>query len=100
MSDTNTGEIKKHAKIYVMVFVALLALTLITVTISSLHLGIAAAVTVALIIAAMKGSLVASFFMHLISEKKVIYLALILTAIFLLALLFLPLTAFYDRIGK
>ncbi len=100
MSDANTGEIKKHVKIYVMVFVALLALTLITVAISSLHLGIAAAVAVALVIAAMKGSLVASFFMHLISEKKVIYLALIITAIFLLALLFLPLTEFYDRIGK
>ena len=100
MSDTNTGEIKKHVRTYVTVFVALLALTLITVTISSLHLGIAVAVTVALIIAAMKGSLVASFFMHLISERKVIYLALILTAIFLLALLFLPLTEFYDRIGK
>jgi caa(3)-type oxidase subunit IV len=75
-------------------------LTLITVTISSLHLGIAAAVVVALVIAAMKGSLVASYFMHLISEKKVIYLALILTAVFLLALILLPLTAFYDMIGR
>jgi cytochrome c oxidase subunit 4 len=100
MTDTGAGEIRKHVKIYVMVFVALLALTLITVTISYLQLGIAAAVIVALVIATMKGSLVASYFMHLISEKKVVYLALILTAVFLLALIMLPLTAYYDRIGK
>jgi cytochrome c oxidase subunit 4 len=99
MTSVVADEIKKHVKVYVAVFVALLALTLITVTISSLHLGIVAAVVAALVIATMKGSLVASFFMHLISEKKLVYLALILTAIFLLALLFLPLTAYYDRIG-
>ncbi len=100
MSSEGAGDIKKHVRTYVMVFVALLALTLITVTISSLHLGIAAAVVAALVIATMKGSLVASYFMHLISEKKVVYLALILTAVFLLALIVLPLTAYFDRIGK
>jgi cytochrome c oxidase subunit 4 len=99
MSDTNVPEMKKHVKSYILVFAALLVLTIITVTVSSLHLGIAVAVTIALIIAAMKGSLVASFFMHLISEKKVVFLALILTLVFLLALLFLPLTEYYDRIG-
>ena len=100
MSSAAAGEIKRHVRVYVIVFAALLALTLITVTVSYLHLGIVAAVVVALVIATMKGSLVASFFMHLISEKKVVYLALILTAIFLLALLFLPLTAYYDSIGN
>jgi cytochrome c oxidase subunit 4 len=100
MSSEGAGDIKKHVRTYVVVFVALLALTLITVVVSSLQLGIAAAVVVALVIATMKGSLVASYFMHLISEKKVVYLALILTAVFLLALILLPLTAFYDKIGK
>ena len=100
MSSISTGDIRKHVKVYVMVFVALLALTIITVTISYLHLGIAAAIIVALLIATMKGSLVASYFMHLISEKKVVYLALILTAVFLLALLVLPIGAYYDRIGN
>ncbi|MGA9362834.1 MAG: cytochrome C oxidase subunit IV family protein [Bacteroidota bacterium] len=100
MNREGAVDIKKHVRTYVMVFVALLALTLITVTISSLHLGIAAAIVAALLIAAMKSSLVASYFMHLISEKKVVYLALILTAVFLLALIVLPLTAYFDRIGK
>jgi cytochrome c oxidase subunit 4 len=100
MSSAAADEIKKHVRVYVVVFVALLALTVITVTISSLHLGIVAAVAAALVIATTKGSLVASYFMHLISEKKLVYLALILTAVLLLALLFLPLTAYYDRIGN
>ena len=100
MSSEGAGDIKKHVKTYVMVFVALLALTLITVTISSLHLRIAVAVVAALVIATMKGSLVASYFMHLISEKKVVYLALILTGVLLLALILLPLTAFYDKIAR
>jgi len=100
MSSEGAGDIKKHVRTYVVVFIALFALTLITVAISTLHLGIAAAVVVALLIATMKGSLVASYFMHLISEKKVVYLALILTAVLLLALILLPLTAFYDKIGR
>ncbi len=96
-TETNNGhseaEIKKHVKTYVTVFVALLALTLITVTVSYLHLDVPAAITVALIIATIKGSLVASYFMHLISEKKVIYGALILTAVFFVALMWLPIFA-------
>ena len=39
------------------------------------------AVTVALLVALVKGSLVACYFMHLISEKKLIYAVLALTAV-------------------
>jgi cytochrome c oxidase subunit 4 len=99
MSSAEAGEFKKQVRVYVIVFAALLALTLMTVTISYLRLGIIVAVVAALVIATMKGSLVASFFMHLISEKRLVHLALILTTVVLLALLFLPLTAYYDRIG-
>ena len=48
------------------------------------------AVTVALLVATIKGSLVACYFMHLISEKKLIYAVLVLTAVFFVALLALP----------
>ena len=41
------------------------------------------AITVALIIATMKGSMVASVFMHLSHEKQWIYGALMLTVVFL-----------------
>lgn len=83
-------DIDKHVRIYITVFVALMALTLITVAISRFHLPVPIAVTVALLVATIKGSLVACYFMHLISEKKLIYAVLTLTAVFFAALLALP----------
>jgi len=91
MEFTDTQAIKKHVRVYVTVFITLLALTLITVAISRLHLDVPLAIGVALFIAAVKGSLVASYFMHLISEKKVIYATLILTVVFFAVLMSLPL---------
>jgi len=98
METANVEDIKKHVRVYITVFAALMALTMITVAVSYLHLKIVAAVTVAIFIATVKGSLVASYFMHLISEKKMIYATLILTAIFLAALMALPLFAHSDII--
>lgn len=98
MSDAQTQDIQKHVRTYVTVFVALLALTMITVAISYMHLSVPAAVTVALIIASIKGGLVASYFMHLISEKKLIYAALLLTVVFFIALMSLPVTSVQDKI--
>lgn len=83
-------DIDRHVRIYVTVFVALMALTIITVAISRVHLPLPIAVAVALLVATIKGSLVASYFMHLISEKKLIYAVLALTAVFFLVLLALP----------
>ena len=71
MSDTHTDEVKKHVKIYVNVFLALMVLTVITVAVSYLDLPIPVAIVLALIVATIKSSLVAGFFMHLIHEKKV-----------------------------
>jgi cytochrome c oxidase subunit 4 len=83
-------DIDRHVRIYVTVFVALMALTIVTVGVSYLHLPMPIAVTVALIVATAKGSLVACYFMHLISEKKLIYAVLLLTGTFFVALLALP----------
>jgi len=83
-------EFKKHLGKYYVVFVALLCLTAVTVGVSYLHLKRPLAITVALVIAAVKAGLVAGVFMHLISEKKVIYAVLILTAAFFLLVLLLP----------
>jgi len=85
----HAADIDRHVKIYISVFVALMALTIITVAISRLHLPVHEAVAIALIVALIKGSLVAGFFMHLISEKKLIYAVLALTVAFFVALLFL-----------
>jgi cytochrome c oxidase subunit 4 len=89
-SDLSAADIDRHVRVYVTVFVALMALTIVTVTVSRFHLPVSEAVTVALIIATIKGSLVACYFMHLISEKKLIYAVLGLTAVFFVVLLALP----------
>jgi cytochrome c oxidase subunit 4 len=86
----HAADIDRHVRIYITVFVALMVLTIITVAVSRVHLPLHIAVTVALLVATIKGSLVACYFMHLISEKKLIYAVLILTAVFFLALLALP----------
>jgi cytochrome c oxidase subunit IV len=86
----HAADIDRHVRVYITVFVALMALTIITVAISYLHLPVAMAVTAALLVATVKGSLVACYFMHLISEKKLIYAVLALTAVFFVALLVLP----------
>ncbi len=72
------------------VFLTLLCLTFLTVFVSTLHLPRKAAIGAALAIAAVKAGLVAAFFMHLHSEKRLIYLVLAFTALFFALLLFLP----------
>ena len=99
MSGHTVEEIKKETRTYILVFVALSALTVITVAVSYLDLKIGAAVLVALLIAGVKGSLVAGFFMHLISERKLIYYVLLLTLIFFLGLIFLPMGSTADSTG-
>ena len=98
MSGNSVEEIKKETRVYILVFVALAVLTLVTVAVSYLHLSPLAAIALALFIASIKGSLVAAFFMHLISERKLIYAVLILTAVFFLALMLVPLGGYADRL--
>jgi cytochrome c oxidase subunit 4 len=93
-------DIDKHVRVYVTVFVTLMALTLITVAVSYLHLPTPGAIAVALSIAIVKGSLVACYFMHLISEKKLIYAVLIFTVIFFLAVLLGPVLTNIDEIHR
>jgi cytochrome c oxidase subunit 4 len=84
-------DIDRHVRIYISVFVALMALTIVTVAVSYLDLAVPIAVTVALFVATVKGALVAGYFMHLLSEKRLIYAVLVLTVAFFAALIALPL---------
>ena len=84
------ADIDHHVRIYITVFVALMALTIVTVAISRFHLREPIAVSVALLVATIKGSLVACYFMHLISERKLIYWVLALTIFMFLGLLMIP----------
>ena len=92
----HAADIDRHVKVYITVFVALMILTVVTVAISRFHPPVAIAVTIALLVATIKGSLVACYFMHLISEKKLIYAVLIVTALFFIALLALPVLTVHD----
>jgi len=92
----HAADIDKHVRIYITVFVALMVLTIVTVAISRYHLPVPIAVSVALLVATIKGSLVACYFMHLISEKKLIYAVLALTAAFFIVLLALPVLTVHD----
>lgn len=83
-------DIDKHVRVYILVFVSLLALTFVTVAISYLHLPVAGAITVALFVALIKGSLVACYFMHLLTEKKLILAVMFLTVVFFAVLLLTP----------
>lgn len=93
------ADIDKHVRTYIMVFVALMVLTVITVAVSYLDLSTGPAVALALLVALVKGSLVACYFMHLISEKKLIYTVLIFTVIFFIAVLLGPVLTNMDEIS-
>ena len=83
-------EIKRHLKGYYIVFGSLLCRTAVTVWISYLHLPIVQAVILAMAVASVKGGLVALYFMHLISEKTVIYSVLGLTLVLFIFLMLVP----------
>ena len=100
MSADSAEDIKKHVKVYITVFAALMVLTIVTVGVSYINLAVPLAITLALIIATVKGSLVASYFMHLVSEKSPIFWVLMLTAAFFVVLMFLPLLTMLDGIGN
>ena len=96
--DAHANDIRSHVKTYYMIFGALMVLTMITVGVSYLHLPIPMAIAVALVVATIKGSLVALFFMHLSDEKKLIYYVLVLTVIFFIFMMFVPLATNLDKI--
>jgi caa(3)-type oxidase subunit IV len=81
------------------VFGMLMLFTIITVAASRFRLAVPIAITIALIIAAMKGSMVAAVFMHLSHEKRLVYGTLLLTAAFFVALLLLPLFTSLDSLA-
>jgi cytochrome c oxidase subunit IV len=86
-----------HVRRYLYVFVALIIGTILTVWASYIPMGSREAnIAVALLIASCKAFLVAGFFMHLISERKMIYGILGFTVFFVTGLMALTLWSFGD----
>ena len=100
--DHNSPErIRREIRVYMIVFGALAVLTVATVfACYGLKLPVQYAIMVALAIACLKGFLVAGFFMHLLSEKKLIYGVLILTVFFFGMLLWGPTHDILDKFGR
>ena len=99
MSGSGHDNMRDHIKTYIGVFAALMVLTVVTVGVSYVHLAVGLALTVALIVATVKGSLVAAYFMHLKSEQPAIYWMLAITAVFWVVLMFLPLLTLVNSTG-
>jgi cytochrome c oxidase subunit 4 len=93
------AQMKQNVRKYMMIGALLLLFTGITVAANQVHLAVPLAVTVALIIATMKGSMVAAVFMHLSHERKWIYGALLLTVVFFIVLMCVPIFTTMDTIG-
>ena len=99
MEHSDPAAIKKSVRTYMLIGVLLYIGTIITVAVNQVHLAVPLAITVALIIATIKGSAVASVFMHLSHEKKWIYGSLILTVAFFVVLMSVPFLTISDGIG-
>jgi len=97
MSDHDHGHMQEHIRVYLTVFGALAVLTVFTVLASYLNVSETEAIFLALTIATIKASLVAGYFMHLIDEKQTIIWILILTFIFFLVCMFLPMITEIDH---
>src|ERR1700676_4933911 len=97
---SDPAEVRKTVRTYLTVGALLFVGTAVTVAVNQVHLVVPLAVTVALLIATVKGSLVASVFMHLSHEKKWIYGALLLTVAFFVVLMAVPFFTVSDTIGS
>ena len=98
MADTPEA-LKKHVKAYTVVGVILFFCTALTVWIATVDLGsVELNITVGLVIATFKASLVALIFMHLNHEKGLIYQILLYTFFFFLGLMILTVIALFDPV--
>jgi cytochrome c oxidase subunit 4 len=91
-------DVASHLPTYWKVFWALIAGTVITVALYSVHFeSVAVTIAIAMFVASIKAFLVAGYFMHLLSEKKMIYGILAATVFFLIGLMALTIWGSHDQ---
>ena len=98
--ETNSNheeDIQHHIKVYMNVFIALAILTVVTVAVSFLDVSFIEAFFIAITVATIKGSLVLSYFMHLLEEKPAVIWILVTTMVTFLILMFIPLISLTDQ---
>lgn len=85
------ADIDKHVRAYIGVFILLAVLTAVTVGASYIHFGSHSInIVVGILIATVKAGLVATIFMHLKWERKIIFWVLIVSFVFFVVLMALP----------
>jgi caa(3)-type oxidase subunit IV len=91
--------VNTHVRGYMIVFAVLLFCTGLTVWLSFVNFGSQKAnIWVAMAVATFKAGCVAAIFMHLKSEKRLVYRVLLITLAFVIGLFFLTALAFNDPI--
>ncbi len=97
METVGQENFKREVRRYLYIFYALVCGTIANAVASYIPFGTHAInIAVALCIAIGEAFLAAGFFMHLISERKVVHGLLAFTAVFFLGLMFLTLSAHLD----
>jgi cytochrome c oxidase subunit 4 len=87
-SEQELQDVKKHVRQHLLIAVGVAVGTIMTIWTSQTNFGnFAANVAMTLGIAAVQAFLVAAYFMHLLSEKKVIYSFLVFTAVFFVVMM-------------
>ena len=98
MATESKESIEHHIQTYIRVFIALGALTVITVAVSYLNVSFIEAFFIAMTVATIKGSLVLGYFMHLITERQMIIWILVATVTTFIILMFIPLISLTDQV--
>jgi caa(3)-type oxidase subunit IV len=98
MSDhSSPHEIQAAVRKYLIVFGILILGTILTVWAANIHFGSHAInIGVGLFIATVKAFCVAAYFMHLIDERKLIYMVLTFAAVFFAGMMYLTVWAAHD----
>lgn len=88
IKEQDAEDVRRHVRQHIMIAVGLAIGTVTTLWTSQTHFGpFALNVAITLAIAAIQGFFVAGFYMHLLSEKKMIYCFLVFTAVFFVVMM-------------
>jgi caa(3)-type oxidase subunit IV len=96
MSESHPVDFKSYVRTCTWVFVAVFLTTASMIAVSFTSLGWSAKVALILAIAIVNAFLVASYLMHLLSEKKMVYTLLAFTVFFFTGLMALTVWAMND----
>ena len=97
MSEEKHDNLAEYGKRCLTVFAVVIAITLLMVGVFYAHLANQSlAIGLTLVAAAVNATLVASYLMHFLTERKLIHVVLIFTAIFFVVLMVLTISAHHD----